>query len=763
MSRRARELATSDLALMLGTGVLTLLLASAVLKVWDAHLDVPFTYSWDAHQFSMYIKGILDHGWYYRNPNLGAPFGQQLYDYPNVTTDDLQALMIKGLGIFTSDWATVMNVYFLLTFPLAAATAYIVLRRLGATQGPSIVCATLFALLPYHFARGENHLFYSGYFVVPLGAYLALAVFEDRVLFARRSDRRGLLAYATRRSLVTVVLCAVVTLASGAGYYALFTVLLVAVGMLAALIAGHGKHAVVTGGIVIAVIGVVMVVNLSPSIVYTARHGTNHVAGQRSWKESEFQALKLTELLLPIEHYRIGVLAHLSQKYAAFERSLGQAPGKVLIQRPTEQETVHLGLVAALGFVFLLVIAVLAPIAGRTRASLSPYRPAATATLAAFLIGTVGGVSALIAGAVTPQFRSWNRISLFIAFFALLAVALLLSGLERRLRASRGRRATFVGILVALLAVGVLDQTSSADVPDYRSITASYRSDGEFVHAIEHRLGGHGSVFQLPYVPFPDAGVTHRMSDYDLVRGYLHSNKLRWSFGAMEGRPQDWQAELAHQSIPLQIRAAAVAGFDGVYVDRFGYVDSARSLERQIRGLAGSRALESPDRRLVFFDLRGLRRRLARTYSPARLAALRQATLYPITIERLSGFGPVQWHAGRAWRSIGHEAELVIVNPSRRSRRASVDAVLATRRAAAETAVVDYGDGHSGRVTATRSGARVGHVLELAPGKNIVRVTLSAFAASRPGATPLFIRAVVVDAGFWPFESKQAPPGSPKR
>ena len=754
MRRRAGTLARSDLALALATGLLTLLLASVVLKIWDAHLGVPFAYSWDANQFAMYIKGILDHGWYYRNPNLGAPFGQQLYDYPNVTTDDLQALIIKLFGVFSSNWAAVMNVYFMLTFPATAAAAFIAFRHLGAARAPSVVCATLFGLLPYHFARGENHLFYSGYFAVPIGAYLILAVFMDRPLFTRRSDGGGrrLLAYATRRSLLTVVLCTVLTLASGAGYYAVFTVLLVAAGMLAALLAGRGKHAIVTGGVVIALIGIVMVVNLSPSLLYTARHGSNNVAGQRSWKESEFQALKLTELLLPIEHYRIAPLAHLSQKYAAFESSLGQGPGPVLLQRPTEAETVHLGLVAALGFVFLLVVAVATAIGGRIRGSLSPYRAAAAASLVAFLIGTVGGVSALIAGAISAQFRSWNRISIFIAFFGLLAVALLLSALGRRWGATRGRRAAFAAILVVVLGVGVLDQTSSADVPDYRSITASYRSDGDFVRAIENRLGGHGSVFQLPYVPFPDGGITYRMTDYDLIRGYLHSNKLRWSFGAMKGRPQDWQAELSNEPVPVQIRAAAAAGFDGVWVDRFGYADSAKRLAQEIRRLTGAPPLESADHRLLFFDLRGLERRLERSHTPAQLAALRQATLEPLQTGWVPGSGADKRRYGRDWLSIGSGAELAVDNPSSHSRQASFEALFATLRPASETVVVTYPDGRSTRVTATRRGARVHRALELPPGKSVIRVAIP-----RAGAPPLWVHGGVTDDGFRPFTSKQQP------
>jgi hypothetical protein len=744
-----RRFAASDAVLAVAACGLSGFLAAVVLRIWRADLNVPFAYMWDANQYAMYIKEILDHGWYYRNDNLGAPFGQQLYDYPNVSTDNLQAALIKLLGVFSSDWATVMNVYFLLTFPLVAVAAYLCFRRLGATAAPSVVCATLFALLPYHFARGEHHLFYSGYFAVPIGAYLALSVFAGKPLFARRDDRWGRtrLGYASHRSLLTVGLCAVVATASGAGYYALFTMLLVAAGMVVSLVTGGGRGPLISGGVVIALIGGVLVVNLSPSLVYRAKHGANPIAGHRSWTESEFQALKLTQLVLPIEDHRIGALARASGKYAEFQRSLGAPEEAPELERPAEAEAVHLGLVGSLGFVFLLVTAVAAAVGARSRPFLAYYREAAAAGLVAFLIGTVGGISALIAAGITPQFRSWNRISIFIAFFALLAVALSLSALQRRWRTTRGGQIALAATLALVLGVGVLDQTSAADVPPYRSIAESYGSDAAFVRSIERRLGGDGSVYQLPYVPFPDGGLFHRLTEYDLVRGYFHSDRLRWSFGAMSGRPEDWQAELAKHPLTLQLPGVAAVGFAGIYVDRRGYSDSGRSIERELTALAGGPPLESRDRQLMFFDIRRARQDLASRFAASQLRGLREAVLRPIRLEWPAG-GELEWDDQHAWHATGAEAELVVVNPSGRPLRTRLEAVLATRRNASGAAIVRYPDGTSARVTASSSGTKVGRIFELPPGRSIIRVT-----APSP---PLWAAASIVDERLWPFESARA-------
>ena len=150
------------------------------------------------------------------------------------------------------------------------------------------------------------------------------------------------------------------------------------------------------------------------------------VAGQRSWTESEFQALKLTQLVLPIEHHRIGTLARDEPGSTLdFQRSLGQPRRAPLVQRFAESETVHLGFVATLGFVSLLVVALAAVAGPEVRDDFRRrYVDASAATLVCFLIGTVGGMSALFAGTITPQIRSWNRISHLHRVLRLLAVAL---------------------------------------------------------------------------------------------------------------------------------------------------------------------------------------------------------------------------------------------------------------------------------------------------------------------------------------------------
>ena len=76
------------------------LFALLVLHSWRGDLGVPYSYSGDANQHDGFIKAVLDHGWYWHNPNLGAPAGQQLFDFPVLNGDTLNVLLMEAARRF---------------------------------------------------------------------------------------------------------------------------------------------------------------------------------------------------------------------------------------------------------------------------------------------------------------------------------------------------------------------------------------------------------------------------------------------------------------------------------------------------------------------------------------------------------------------------------------------------------------------------------------------------------------------------------------
>ena len=473
--------------------------ATIFLRLWDADLRVPFAYSGDATLNLTLIKTVMERGWFYENPRLGAPSGQQLYDYPVLSGDGLHVAFFWLAGLFTGDASLVMNVFFLLTFPVTAVVTYLILRRLTLGSETALVIALLYTLLPYHFSRGEVHLFLAAYYVVPIGAYLALSVLDGRA----------------RIGLATGGLAVLVALASGSFYYSAFTVLLVAVAAALRFFASRDRRAFLPAAFVVGVILAVSLVQLAPTIVYRAKHGTNDEVAKRYWFESENYSLRLTHLLLPVDGHRIDALASQKAEYTA------QIP-------QNEGKAATLGIVGSVGFLWLVGVALLA-IVGAWPGAIAPFRGLAALTLAAVLVATTGGLSTLLA-VVWPQIRAWNRLSIFIAFFALLAVGLLLESLRLRLP-----RLAFSALLAALLVVGALDQTTPFFIPPHAGLAADYRADRSWYRSVEGRLPQGGSIVQLPHEPFPEPPPGLR-PPYEPAKAYLHTSDAPLELGR-DARP----------------------------------------------------------------------------------------------------------------------------------------------------------------------------------------------------------------------------------
>jgi phosphoglycerol transferase len=630
--RRGLRDALVDIAVLTVT---TIVLLVIVLRLWQADLRLPFvydelnrpplTYAPDAPYYVMVVKGLLQHGSYLVNSSLGAPFGQDLADYPE-TTESLQFLALRVLGVlFGGDAVLTINVYFLLTFVGVALASWFVLRRLGVSRPVAIVVSLLYSFLPYHFARGTANLLLSGYFMVPIAVLLMLCVLSDDPPFTKgtRTDWRVSLRGA--ESIAILLACA--GLASTGPYYALFTVVLLTLAVALYALNRRDWRIVVSGSIVVGTTLLVFAVNLAPSLVYWIDHGRNEVVGRRGTAETEVNGLKVSQLFLPVDDHRIGPLADVQDDSVRF----------TLVPSERGQQ---LGVVGALGLVGLIVFT-LSALVRRVRAEpdgeRSPpsqlgsradvMRRLGVLTLFAILCGTVSGLSILFSGVGLSQIRSWNRLSIFIGFFALITVAFALDWALPRLPRWRGHAVLAAVVLGAVLVVGIFDQTTEANVPDYDRIERDWESDEAFMRSISRELGDGAMVFQLPYVYFPEAGFFCGTGPYDHARGYVHADDLRWSFGGMRGRETEWQEQVVRRQPVETLDAISAVGFTGVLVDRAGYRDQARELEAAYIDVLDEQPRVSANGRLSFFDLREHARSLRDRLGPAEVRALREQTL----------------------------------------------------------------------------------------------------------------------------------------
>jgi hypothetical protein len=705
MLRRARH---PDVGYALLAAVASVVLAVLVLRLWNGSLGVPWAPGGDGYIVLMQARALIDHAWILSNPDLGAPFGQDLHDFA-ANREWLHVLAIKVLALFSSNPGAVVNAYFLISFPLVAIAAFAVLRWLGLSRWVAVAMAVLYALAPFHF-RHQTFLF--AYYAAPLAAYLVLAVYSGAPLFERRAG--GPRGYLTRRSLLTLGVCAVVALSSF--YFAVFTVILVTIAGALAFAVSRRRSSLGAPAAIVTVIVVTGLLASVPDLIYRVEHGANPEVGKRAAQESELYGTNILQLVMPVPEHRVGPLRELRQRWD---------------ERTTiNGEPTNLGLIAALGFVWLLVLAVAICAGAAGQFARDPrQRHLAVASLTALLVGTTGGVSAVIAYLISPQIRAWTRLSIVIAFFALAAIGLLLDAGYAALR-RRGVRvpaAGFAAVLAVICAIAVLDQTSPAVVPDYEANAAAYHSDGAYVDQIERTLDDDAMVFQLPYVQFPESGPVGGAGAYDHVRPYLHSTSLRWSFGAMSARPEDWQTEVAGAPPRTLLPTLAAVGFAGVHVDRSAYPDGGRAVELELAALLDTAPIISPDNRFAFFDIRAYGRDLRARSAAGELEALADATLHPPRSEWSDDFGTRRQEGVDAarWMNVP-EATVTVTNPSDSQRSATLFVKLARPGGEPGTVTITLPDGSTERAEVTPDGVDVERTAVFPPGESTIRLSTEA-------------------------------------
>lgn len=582
----------------------------SVLHLKKADFSIPLSAGWDAYFNSAWVKNVVE-GHYNLNPHLGAPGIQEMYDFPLPIATHWMG--IRAVSLFSHNFAVVINAYFLLTFPLIAIVSLATFRQFGMSYPPAILGGVLFAFLPYHLIRAESHLAFSSYYMVPAMVLVLLWLCSGTPIFSWDTCEPRM-RWVTNKGLASLLICALV--ASDTPYQAFFgAFFLVVAGALARFRYGHRNLR--SSAILLCTLLLVFSLNLMPSLIYERQNGPNPEPFTRLTEEAEIYGLKMAQLLLPVSGHRNHAMQKLKNVYN--QRSF---PYWV-----NENDWGTLGLIGSCGFIALMVGLFLRP---KNGGAFDLFESLSLLNLSAFLLGTVGGIGALFAILVSKNLRAYNRISPFIAFFSLFAIAFLFD-LIPRFREGGFVRFLSYPIIGALLVLGVWDQTTANQAPNYGELQKEFASDSQFIERIEASLPSNAMIFQLPYVAFPEAPPVNRMYDYDHLRAYLHSKNLRWSYGTMKGRDVDrWQRRVSSLPPSTLAETLTFAGFKGIYLNRDGYSDRAATLEAELISALGAKPLISNDQRLEFFDLTDLGRRLHSAYPDASWELMHERALAPL-------------------------------------------------------------------------------------------------------------------------------------
>ena len=221
------------------------------------------------------------------------------------------------------------------------------------------------------------------------------------------------------------------------------------------------------------------------------------------------------------------------------------------------------------------------------------------------MLGTLGGFGSLFNLLVTPEIRAYNRICAFLAFFALVAVALALDspwtctagGLAARSCAWFSRSESWTKRRLS----------GGANVTQPGEIKGESRQVEAIVRQLERALPDHAMVYQLPVTTYLDDSGRARMKAYDHIRPYLVSRTIHWSYPALSNAQVYWQQRVARLDGENLARQLAADGFAAILVDRYGYSDDGKEIADSIQKVLRKAGPMAANERYLAFDIRGLK------------------------------------------------------------------------------------------------------------------------------------------------------------
>ena len=695
-------------------------LITYIYRLWGAHWRIPFNYSGDGLGASAQAKSIIENGWYLSNPRLAAPFSADWRDFP-LGGANAHFLAQKILGAITGNYAIAVNLYFIFTFFAIALVAYFVVRYLGFGIATACVVGVLYAFLPYHAYRNVAQLTRAAYYPVPLAVLVIVWMNRYRDDLLRMDESRWRVRRGRLGCALAVAILIGCTDDQNVAYLASI------LGVLAIVLALRDRdwRPLALAAIVSITAFGSLFVNNVPFLLARVERGPNSSVANRGLTDQDYYALRPVDLILPAPGHRIAALSEIAATSTKGQVTNGESAGS------------SLGVIGSIGLIWSVGAALAMPLGVRFRRRTTDFvAQLGVINIVGVLIGTIGGLSFLIALAGFRTYRTWNRISLFIAFCSLIAVAI---GLERFFGYVRRRVArpaigvAIVAILVAVLVLaGALDQTAPRSVPNYKAIAAVFDGDAAFYQALEKSVPAHSMIFQLPVAAFPEAGTINKMGDYDEFTAYLQTKTLRWSYGGMRGRIEgDWQKGLDMGAPVGALAQVAAVGFVGVVINRDGFADRATSLLNALAPYTGPPRLRARDDHLLYLDLTGFRARLQSDLGAAAVTQSAHVVLGDTVV--WTGFAPPETICGGAQRrwSTARSSTIQLDNLSRDPVTITASASFVANPATTHISV--RAPGSSEEIALSGGAASWSRQLMLPPGKSQLRFSVDGPKIPSPG------------------------------
>ncbi len=528
--------------------------------------SVPFDYNGDALQILGWMKAASEGDyipfWTETVHRLGAPYEANWNDYPmyeKLMTFGL-GMVAKAIGVFEASnfavvWAHILSV---LSF-------YLCCRFLKNNRLWSFVAAILFSLTYYNYFRGLGHLLLAYSYTLPWAMLSCWLVSSSKQM-----------QWGDKLCKVCVITAVVMGLSNPYSLNVYVQLLIFAI--VAQYFGQRRKENLKIGAIMFGAAAAAFVAINVGSLLYNWQHGKNPAALDRHYYEAELYALKPMEFFIPPETHNIPALADIG----SFYHSSAMIKGEIF--------SPYLGIIGIAGLIWIFADTFLRLVRNNRGHLRFPAYSAQIIWIV--LYSVIGGLNCIVHLAGIQYFRGTNRYSMFVSTLILMFLVPRMAILSRRWTTG-----VKYGVAAVALLLGIYDQSPRKLAPEATEAARRVMdSDVAFGKDMESRLKPGSMVFQMPVMVFPEATPINEVGGYDMLRPYLTTKTLRFSFGSVRGRNREaWQWEV--EKLPPAEMAAALEkyGFSAVYINRKGYPDHGEAL---IKGLAdaGHKVIAEDDR-----------------------------------------------------------------------------------------------------------------------------------------------------------------------
>lgn len=498
---------------------------------------------------------------YTTTTHYGFPQGMNLNYAPNI--DITQNSFARLVDVFSGSPFLGTNLLLFVSFPLVAVLAYLLLRMVSRGGPIAIALAIAFTMIPYHFGRGLGHTalatMYGAVTAVMLATVIGLG-------YLPRIVQTG----STRRRVVTITLLAgliVVTAWSGL-YYAAFAVILGISAIVWRIAQRDSWRRIAANCIPVISVAVLAIAGFIPGILAVLNDPPLSPLSERSAAESVTLAGSLTMAILPAP---ISELPGMWRYNAAISERVADVVGAGPPVESTALTNYGTWITAACLVLFMVGWV------GRARrraldTSAIPFTGYLTAITVLFFVPW--GLNYLVASFVTAQVRAWNRlVPVLLLLFVMGAMAVL--------SRTRWDRASALSLAagVAIVVVVTVGQVAPFRAPyEQGAATGSLAVQvaRDYSDQVNAAIPEHCAVLQLPYVQYPEQGVTPpELNDYEHFLHPLVNEGKDFSYGAVKNTAASTQfARMGDVPTGADIENLRNAGFCAIHVDRRGVAEN---------------------------------------------------------------------------------------------------------------------------------------------------------------------------------------------